>query len=178
MQVEIDGFAAAFDDSSRAVSRSDRLRQRVERTAHADQVGLDAADDLFPGFARAVGDYQAARSTCGIGGQRRLERRRVRRWRSGRSKGSRWCPTDTAHVLMRSRPSNTQDDVNARRAGKLRLRGSICEPAKGANDTVLRRLREPPRQEDETAPLRCRPGNRPRTAGARPAHRPAWMDDQ
>jgi len=42
MQVGIDSFAAAFDDSSRAVSPSDRLRQLVEQIAHADQVGLDA----------------------------------------------------------------------------------------------------------------------------------------
>src|SRR5713226_9411262 len=41
MQVGIDSFAAAFDDSSRAVSPSDRLRQLVEQIAHADQVGLD-----------------------------------------------------------------------------------------------------------------------------------------
>jgi hypothetical protein len=42
MQVRIDSFAAAFDDSSRAVSSSDRLRQLVEQIIHADQVGLDA----------------------------------------------------------------------------------------------------------------------------------------
>jgi probable LLM family oxidoreductase len=42
MQVGIDSFAAAFDDSSRAVSPSDRLRQLVDQIAHADQVGLDA----------------------------------------------------------------------------------------------------------------------------------------
>ena len=42
MQVGIDSFAAAFDDSSRAVSPSDRLRQLVEQIAYADQVGLDA----------------------------------------------------------------------------------------------------------------------------------------
>ena len=42
MQVGIYSFAAAFDDSSRAVSPSDRLRQLVEQIAHADQVGLDA----------------------------------------------------------------------------------------------------------------------------------------
>src|SRR6202035_5063728 len=42
MQVGIDSFAAAFDDNSRAVSPSDRLRQLVEQIAHADQVGLDA----------------------------------------------------------------------------------------------------------------------------------------
>src|SRR6266853_5321772 len=41
MQVGIDSFAAAFDDSSRAVSPSDRLRQLVEQIVHADQVGLD-----------------------------------------------------------------------------------------------------------------------------------------
>ena len=42
MQIGIDSFAAAFDDSSRAVSPSDRLRQLVEQIAYADQVGLDA----------------------------------------------------------------------------------------------------------------------------------------
>src|ERR1700719_1470018 len=42
MQVGIDSFAAAFDDSSRAVSPSDRLRQLVDQIAHADQVGLDS----------------------------------------------------------------------------------------------------------------------------------------
>ena len=42
MEVGIDSFAAAFDDSSRAVSPSDRLRQLVEQIAHADQAGLDA----------------------------------------------------------------------------------------------------------------------------------------
>jgi probable LLM family oxidoreductase len=42
MQVGIDSFAAAFDDSSRAVSAADRLRQLVEQIEHADQAGLDA----------------------------------------------------------------------------------------------------------------------------------------
>jgi alkanesulfonate monooxygenase SsuD/methylene tetrahydromethanopterin reductase-like flavin-dependent oxidoreductase (luciferase family) len=42
MQVGIDSFAAAFDDSSRAVSAQERLRQLVEQIEHADQVGLDA----------------------------------------------------------------------------------------------------------------------------------------
>jgi probable LLM family oxidoreductase len=42
MQVGIDSFAAAFDESSRAASPSDRLRQLVEQIVHADQVGLDA----------------------------------------------------------------------------------------------------------------------------------------
>jgi probable LLM family oxidoreductase len=42
MQVGIDSFAAAFDDSSCAVSPSDRLRQLVDQITHADQVGLDA----------------------------------------------------------------------------------------------------------------------------------------
>src|SRR3984893_17300876 len=42
MQIGIDSFAAAFDDSSRAVSPSDRLRQLVEQIVHADQVGLNA----------------------------------------------------------------------------------------------------------------------------------------
>jgi probable LLM family oxidoreductase len=42
MQVGIDSFAAAFDDSSLAVSPQERLRQLVEQIEHADQVGLDA----------------------------------------------------------------------------------------------------------------------------------------
>jgi probable LLM family oxidoreductase len=42
MQVGVDSFAAAFDDSSRAVSPADRVRQLVEQIEHADQVGLDA----------------------------------------------------------------------------------------------------------------------------------------
>ena len=41
MQIGIDSFAAAYDDSSLAVSPSDRLRQLVEQIEHADQVGLD-----------------------------------------------------------------------------------------------------------------------------------------
>src|SRR5580704_4796205 len=42
MQVGIDSFAAAFDDSSLAVSPQDRLRHLVEQIEHADQVGLDS----------------------------------------------------------------------------------------------------------------------------------------
>lgn len=41
MQVGIDSFAAAYDESSRAVAPSDRLRDLVEQIEHADQVGLD-----------------------------------------------------------------------------------------------------------------------------------------
>ena len=41
MQVGIDSFAAAYDESSRAVTPSDRLRDLVEQIEHADQVGLD-----------------------------------------------------------------------------------------------------------------------------------------
>src|SRR5713226_7206635 len=41
MQIGIDSFAAAYDDSSLAVSASDRLRNLVEQIEHADQVGLD-----------------------------------------------------------------------------------------------------------------------------------------
>ena len=41
MQVGIDSFAAAFDDSSRAVSPQDRLQHLVEQIERADQVGLD-----------------------------------------------------------------------------------------------------------------------------------------
>src|SRR5262250_3066231 len=41
MQIGIDSFAAAYDESSRAVSPSERLRNLVEQVEHADQVGLD-----------------------------------------------------------------------------------------------------------------------------------------
>src|SRR5256884_7288365 len=41
MQIGIDSFAAAFDDTSIAVSASDRLRNLVEQIERADQVGLD-----------------------------------------------------------------------------------------------------------------------------------------
>jgi len=41
MQIGIDSFAAAYDESSRAVSPSERLRNLVEEIEHADQVGLD-----------------------------------------------------------------------------------------------------------------------------------------
>src|SRR3977135_1141598 len=41
MEIGIDSFAAAYDDSSLAVSPSDRLRNLVEQIEHADQVGLD-----------------------------------------------------------------------------------------------------------------------------------------
>jgi probable LLM family oxidoreductase len=42
MQIGIDSFAAAYDDASRAVSTSDRLRNLIEQIEHADQVGLDS----------------------------------------------------------------------------------------------------------------------------------------
>src|SRR5882672_2145506 len=41
MQVGIDSFAAAYDESSRAVAPSDRLRDLVDQIQHADEVGLD-----------------------------------------------------------------------------------------------------------------------------------------
>ncbi len=41
MQVGIDSFAAAYDDTSLAVSASDRLRNLIEQIERADQVGLD-----------------------------------------------------------------------------------------------------------------------------------------
>src|SRR5688572_32875767 len=41
MQIGIDSFAAAYDESSRAISPSERLRNLVEQIEHADQVGLD-----------------------------------------------------------------------------------------------------------------------------------------
>jgi probable LLM family oxidoreductase len=42
MEIGIDSFAAAFDENSRAVNPSERLRQLIEQIEHADQVGLDA----------------------------------------------------------------------------------------------------------------------------------------
>jgi len=42
MQIGIDSFAAAYDDASRAVSTSDRLRDLVEQIEHADQLDLDS----------------------------------------------------------------------------------------------------------------------------------------
>src|ERR687894_2246446 len=41
IQVGIDSFAAAFDNSSLAVSASERLRNLIEQIELADQVGLD-----------------------------------------------------------------------------------------------------------------------------------------
>ena len=41
MQIGIDSFAAAHDDTSRAISASERLRNLIEQIEHADQVGLD-----------------------------------------------------------------------------------------------------------------------------------------
>ena len=42
MQVGIDSFAAAFDETSRAVNPSERLQDLVNQIERADQVGLDA----------------------------------------------------------------------------------------------------------------------------------------
>lgn len=41
MQLGIDSFAAAYDETSLAVSAADRLRNLVEQIEHADQVRLD-----------------------------------------------------------------------------------------------------------------------------------------
>jgi alkanesulfonate monooxygenase SsuD/methylene tetrahydromethanopterin reductase-like flavin-dependent oxidoreductase (luciferase family) len=41
MQVGIDSFAAAHDDTSLSVSQSERLRRLVEQIERADQIGLD-----------------------------------------------------------------------------------------------------------------------------------------
>ena len=41
MEIGIDSFAAAHNESSRAVSPADRLRNLIEEIEHADQVGLD-----------------------------------------------------------------------------------------------------------------------------------------
>jgi alkanesulfonate monooxygenase SsuD/methylene tetrahydromethanopterin reductase-like flavin-dependent oxidoreductase (luciferase family) len=42
VQIGIDSFAAAYDDTSLAVSAPDRLSNLVEQIEHADQVGLDS----------------------------------------------------------------------------------------------------------------------------------------
>src|SRR4030088_1879521 len=41
MEIGIDSFAAAHDESSRAVNESERLRQLIEEIEHADEVGPD-----------------------------------------------------------------------------------------------------------------------------------------
>jgi len=42
VQIGIDSFAAAYDEASRAISTSDRLRNLVEQIEHADRVELDS----------------------------------------------------------------------------------------------------------------------------------------
>src|ERR1700736_3228996 len=42
MQIGIDSFAAAYDDTSLAVSASERVRNLIEQIEYADQVGLDS----------------------------------------------------------------------------------------------------------------------------------------
>ena len=42
MQIGIDSFAAAYDDTSLAVEPSERLQNLVEQIEYADQVGLDS----------------------------------------------------------------------------------------------------------------------------------------
>ncbi len=42
IQVGIDSFAAAYDDTSLAIAPAERLRNLVEQIEHADQVGLDS----------------------------------------------------------------------------------------------------------------------------------------
>jgi alkanesulfonate monooxygenase SsuD/methylene tetrahydromethanopterin reductase-like flavin-dependent oxidoreductase (luciferase family) len=41
MQVGIDSFAAAFDDSSLSIDSSERLQNLIEEIKLADQIGLD-----------------------------------------------------------------------------------------------------------------------------------------
>src|SRR5438876_10290935 len=41
IQIGIDSFAAAHDDTSRALSPAQRLRNLIEEIEHADEVGLD-----------------------------------------------------------------------------------------------------------------------------------------
>jgi probable LLM family oxidoreductase len=42
MQIGIDSFAAAYDDTSLAIAPAERLRNLVEQIEHADQAGLDS----------------------------------------------------------------------------------------------------------------------------------------
>src|SRR5260370_4595050 len=42
LQIGIDSFAAAYDDTSLAVDPSERLQNLVEQIEYADQVGLDS----------------------------------------------------------------------------------------------------------------------------------------
>src|SRR5438270_2384475 len=42
IQIGIDSFAAAHDDTSRALSATQRLRNLIEEIEYADQVGLDS----------------------------------------------------------------------------------------------------------------------------------------
>ena len=41
MEIGIDSFAGAFDENSRALSTTARLRHLIEQIEHADEVGLD-----------------------------------------------------------------------------------------------------------------------------------------
>ena len=41
VEIGIDSFAAAHDDTSRALSATQRLHDLIEEIEHADQVGLD-----------------------------------------------------------------------------------------------------------------------------------------
>jgi hypothetical protein len=51
MQIGIDSFAAAFDDTSRAVSPQDRLQQLVEQIVDVDQAALDSFGAVRQGNA-------------------------------------------------------------------------------------------------------------------------------
>src|SRR3989442_3584143 len=42
MEIGIDSFAAAFDESGRTLSPAARLRHLIKQVEHADDVGLDA----------------------------------------------------------------------------------------------------------------------------------------
>jgi hypothetical protein len=41
VQIGVDSFAAAFDETSLAVNPSERVRNLVDQIEHADRVGLD-----------------------------------------------------------------------------------------------------------------------------------------
>jgi alkanesulfonate monooxygenase SsuD/methylene tetrahydromethanopterin reductase-like flavin-dependent oxidoreductase (luciferase family) len=48
MQIDIDSFAAAYDENSRSVPASERLRNLVEQIEHADQDHRQEYRDAAP----------------------------------------------------------------------------------------------------------------------------------
>ena len=60
MQIGIHSFAAAYDDTSLAVSASDRLRNLIEQIEHADQQAIEAIGTRVAPALRRKLDKQAA----------------------------------------------------------------------------------------------------------------------